>query len=47
MSGLKVNSTTTNDKKVNVNLGNLPAGVYLLRSLDENGKTNVQKLIKK
>lgn len=47
MAGLKVNSTTTNDKKVNVNLGNLPAGVYLLRSLDENGKTNVQKLIKK
>ena len=47
MAGLKVNSKTVNDKKVNINLGNLPAGVYLLRSLDENGKTNVQKLIKK
>ena len=47
MVGLKVNSFTINSKKSTLNVGNIPAGVYILKSLDAEGNVETQKLIKK
>ena len=47
MAGLRVSTKATNDRVVHLSLGQLPSGVYLLKTVDEKGKVNTQKLIKK
>ena len=47
MAGLRVSTKEANDRVVNLSLGQLPSGVYLLKTVDVKGKVNTQKLIKK
>ena len=47
MAGLKVNSKEMNTKTAQLNLSNLPVGVYILKAIDEKGKVSSQKIIKK
>ena len=47
MAGLKVNSKEMNTKTAQLNLSNLPVGVYILKAIDEKGKVFSQKIIKK
>ena len=47
MVNLFWNMTEMNTKTAQLNLSNLPVGVYILKAIDEKGKVFSQKIIKK
>ncbi len=47
MAGLRVTTKETNSKTVQLNLGHLSPGVYIVKIVDDKGKVNTQKIIKK